>query len=70
MRSLTLPRSHRHFSLAGILQAILSRGELRRARNRLAQLDDHLLSDIGLTREEALKEAAQKDWNAPDHWYR
>ncbi|WP_071799136.1 DUF1127 domain-containing protein [Natronohydrobacter thiooxidans] len=41
---------------------------LRRTRARLAQLEDHLLKDIGLTREEAAREAARSSWDAPRHW--
>lgn len=41
---------------------------MRRTRARLAQLDDHLLKDIGLTREAAEREAARCSWDAPRHW--
>jgi uncharacterized protein YjiS (DUF1127 family) len=34
----------------------------RRQRRALADLDDHLLRDIGLTREHALIKAAQPPW--------
>lgn len=48
--------------------AIRRRLELRRQRRALAQLSDHLLADIGLTRAEADREARQALWNAPGHW--
>ena len=42
----------------------------RRDRRRLALLDDHLLRDIGITRQAALRGAERKDWDAPDYWIR
>ena len=41
---------------------------LSSSRRQLARLDDHLLDDIGLTREEAAREAARRAWDAPAHW--
>jgi len=32
-------------------------------------LDDHLLRDIGISREAAKAEAEAKGWDAPDHWH-
>jgi uncharacterized protein YjiS (DUF1127 family) len=43
---------------------------LRRQRRALLVLDDHLLSDIGLTRTEAEAAARLPFWDAPDHWTR
>jgi len=40
----------------------------RRERQALLTLDDALLRDIGLTREEALAEAARPLWDAPATW--
>lgn len=39
-----------------------------RQRRQLRALDDHLLTDIGVSRQEALDEGHQTVWNAPDHW--
>jgi uncharacterized protein YjiS (DUF1127 family) len=36
--------------------------ERRRQRHALLELDDHLLADIGLTREQALREAGKSLW--------
>ena len=36
--------------------------ERRRQRRALAALDDHLLRDIGVTREQALSEAQRPSW--------
>ena len=43
---------------------------VRRQLRHLAELDDHMLNDIGVTRAEALKESMKTAWNAPDHWQR
>lgn len=43
---------------------------LRRSRARLATLEDHLLRDIGLTREQADAEERLPLWDVPDHWRR
>lgn len=41
---------------------------LRKQRTRLADLDDHILRDIGVTRDMALKESKRPFWDAPPHW--
>ena len=41
---------------------------LRRSRQDLAELPDHLIRDIGLTREAVVAEATRPFWDAPDHW--
>lgn len=38
--------------------------ERRSSRLRLAEMNDHLLQDIGLTREDAIKEADKPFWTA------
>jgi uncharacterized protein YjiS (DUF1127 family) len=53
-----------------LIQRFIHRDARLRSRRQLAVLDDHLLADIGLNRQEALLEATRTDWNAPDHWYR
>ncbi|WP_238382514.1 DUF1127 domain-containing protein [Tabrizicola thermarum] len=47
---------------------MLKAAALARSRRALRHLDDHLLRDVGLTRSEALTEAAQSAWKAPAHW--
>jgi len=42
--------------------------EIRGQRQALLRLDAALLKDIGLTREEALAEAARPAWDAPRFW--
>lgn len=46
-----------------IVTAIKVMGE----RNRLAQLEDHQLADIGLDRVSAAKEAARPVWDLPQN---
>ncbi|MFN4193674.1 MAG: DUF1127 domain-containing protein [Tabrizicola sp.] len=41
---------------------------LARSRRALAHLDDHLLADIGLSREDAEAETRRPPWDAPSHW--
>lgn len=52
------------------LRRLLGAMALRRSRHRLSKLDDHLLRDIGLTREQAVLELDKGCWDAPDHWLR
>lgn len=52
------------------LRRLLSAIALRRSRVRLAELDDRLLRDIGLTRSQAAAEGGRSSWDAPDHWLR
>jgi len=51
----------RRFSLAELFA-------LARQRRDLGQLDDHLLRDIGVTPDEARKEARRPLWDVPAHW--
>jgi uncharacterized protein YjiS (DUF1127 family) len=44
------------------MTAILLWGDRRRQRHALAELDDHLLRDIGLTRHQARTEALEPFW--------
>lgn len=41
-----------------------------RQRQTLANLDAFALADIGLTRADALTEAAKPIWDVPQHWKR
>ena len=69
MSSLSFARPARHPSLAKRLMARLALASaLHQQRAALARLDPHLLDDIGLTRPQALSEAARPLWDAPDHW--
>lgn len=52
------------------LRRLLRAIAMGRSRHRLADLDDHRLRDIGLSREQASREAEKGNWNAPSHWFR
>jgi uncharacterized protein YjiS (DUF1127 family) len=43
---------------------------LRSSRARLATLDDHMLRDVGITREQARSELDRPLWDAPAGWRR
>lgn len=67
-----LTLSHLRFSGAHRAPSLLARIRRARAvaqeRRTLAQLDDALLKDIGLTSFEAQKEAQRPAWDAPSRW--
>ena len=65
IHALAAPRFGRHFGLLTRMQAALA---LRAQRRALLVLDAHLLADVGLTRSEALAEAARPVWDAPQVW--
>ena len=52
----------------GIWQRLGRLLAVTKQRRRLADLDDHLLRDIGLTREQANQEAKRRVWDVPGHW--
>ena len=59
----SLPRLHRPFAqLARHVAAYLRALESRRA---LARMDDHMLSDIGISRVQAEFEVNRKPWGKP-----
>jgi len=60
--------SARRFTRTSRGYGVLAFFDLYRQRRALEALDDHLLRDLGLTREEALREAARPVWDAPVHW--
>lgn len=49
----------------------MSKRDLRalvRQRRELAELDEHLLRDIGVSRDEADAESSRPAWDVPSHW--
>lgn len=52
----------------GILRKLFAMMSLSRQRRTLKDLEDHLLRDIGVTREEADIESKRRVWDAPVHW--
>jgi uncharacterized protein YjiS (DUF1127 family) len=57
----------RRVSLVTRMSAALA---LHRSRARLAELDMHLLDDIGVDEKTARTEARRSLWDAPDAWKR
>ena len=57
-RTVTTPRPQ--FAILGWLFTLMA---VSRSRTKLAELDDALLNDIGVTRAEALKEAQRPIWD-------
>lgn len=53
---------------AGLLRGLSLRLAALRQRRALAAMDAARLADIGLSREDALKEAGRGFWDAPEHW--
>ncbi len=62
-----IPRRHgRH--RPGLTARIRAALALRRHRARLRDLGDHLLEDIGVTRDAAEREASRPIWDVPANW--
>lgn len=70
MHPAALSRHHSQAPRPGFWAGLFDRILLARQRRRLASLDDHILRDIGLTREQAQAEAAEPVWDVPAHWRR
>lgn len=51
-----------------VLKALAAMRAARRQRHQLLQLDDRRLFDIGLSRDEARREATRPFWDAPGYW--
>ncbi len=54
----------------GLLSTLKRVFALRRQRAHLAQLDDHMLADIGITRSQAQEESRAPLWDVPANWRR
>jgi uncharacterized protein YjiS (DUF1127 family) len=55
-------------SLRRLVRGAVAIRNLRRQRQNLHDLDDHLLNDIGLGRREAFREAQRPIWDVPKNW--
>lgn len=67
-RSILLHSAPAPLSAGRILRSLWYRLQLRQTRQRLADLDAHMLADIGLTEAQARREAARPLWDAPASW--
>lgn len=65
IRTLTTPAGVCTPRRRGVVARILAWLELATQRRRLAELDERMLSDIGITREAALAEARRPIWDLP-----
>ncbi len=65
------PRRRPRRLLTWLSGALARRAEdevMRRSLKRLAEYDDHLLDDIGMTREQALRCAPRSAWDSSEWW--
>ena len=58
-------QSHKRSLRAYLLRMI----SLNRQRKALQNLDEHMLRDIGISRQEAEIESKKHFWDAPQHWF-
>lgn len=61
------PTSRSNWVLS-LLDRYFAAQALHKQHRALLLLDDSLLSDIGITRAQAITQAASLVWNAPNHW--
>ncbi len=52
----------------GFWTRLTSAGSLWRQRQALAAMPDHMLDDLGISRADAMAEAAKPMWDVPQHW--
>ncbi|SEN49581.1 DUF1127 domain-containing protein [Palleronia pelagia] len=53
---------------SGPFSRLVAWAALMRQRTDLAQLDEHLRDDLGLTRQDVADELSRPSWDAPSHW--
>lgn len=58
-----------HFPTTRRRAGLLDFFSLMRQRRALARLEDHMLRDIGITREHAQAETRRPVWDAPENWH-
>lgn len=52
----------------GLWRRIARAMAVARERRALSRLDEHLLRDVGLTRDAARREANRDAWDVPERW--
>ncbi len=68
MQTLSLSRLRGARRAPSLLSRFWAAREIAKQRKTLADLDDAVLRDIGLTREDALRESQRSVWDVPHHW--
>ncbi|GAA3853238.1 DUF1127 domain-containing protein [Celeribacter arenosi] len=68
MQALSLSTAAGARRAPSIVSRVVTALKLARTRQSLSKLDDHMLADIGLTREEARRESERPLWDAPRSW--
>jgi uncharacterized protein YjiS (DUF1127 family) len=64
----TAPHSRATYTRLPVLAWIIRALAVRRERRALAELPPEILRDIGISRNEALREAERPIWDVPRHW--
>ena len=54
--------------LKTLIETVARAARIHRGRQALLSLSDAQLQDIGMTRDEAEREARRPFWDAPTHW--
>ena len=68
MQALSLSSATGARRAPSIVSRVISALKLARTRQSLSKLDDRMLADVGLTREEARHEYERPLWDAPRSW--
>ena len=68
MTSLTLRSTACTPPTPSLLSRFTQARTVARQRKVLANLEDHILDDIGISRAQATREAARPAWDVPSHW--
>lgn len=64
------PRRLRGFAITRVFRALYGMYDTARERRKLAELEPHMLKDIGLKPEDVRHELNRPFWNVPSHWLR
>lgn len=62
-----IPAKASTLSLKAFIRRFQNASMVAKQRQRLAQLDDNQLKDIGISRSEALAESSRGFWDIPEH---